>query len=227
MRIRRAAAISSSLTVLVLAGAVAGCSSPGYKTAEAKVESLGAVRTELDQGKKQIGVVVAALEQVVTTGSTDPRPAYDKFVAELANLESTAANVKSRAESLQVQGKEYFQAWQTQLEGVQSAELRASSAQRQAQAKERFEKVRANSQIAKASYQPFMSNLGDIKKVLAVDLNASGIASIAPVVARTKETAQGVVTAVDNVIVEIDAVAAAIAPKAAPVPPPTAEGQNK
>ena len=205
-----------------------GCSSPGYAKAESKVASLRELRAEIAQGNKQLDSTLAALGEVVATGSTDPRPAYDKFVGELNSLTSQRENIRSRADAMRARSDEYFQSWQKDLQGIQSAEVRQVSEEQRVKAKERFKKLQDLSAEARDKLDPLMANLQDIKMLLANSLNQAGIAAAGGLVTKAKEGGAAASQSIDALLAELDSVIGAVsakvevpqaaAPKSAPAP---------
>lgn len=201
-----------------------GCGSPGYAKAESKVASLRDLRAEIAGCQKQLESTLASLGEVVTTGSTDPRPAYDKFVGELNSLTSQRETVRARADAMRAQSDEYFKSWQNDLQGIQSPEVRQVSEEQRVKAQEKFKKLQDLAADTKDKFDPVMGSLQDIKMLLGNSLNQSGIAAATPLVTKAKESGAATSQSIGALLAELDSVIGTIsakveAPQAAPEAP--------
>ena len=149
-----------------------------------------------------------ALNQVVATAKSDPRPAYETFRKELENTKRQAARVRKRANDMKKQGQAYFEAWEAEFEKVASPERRQRFEQRKEELAAQYERIEEYAQQVKADYDAFMQDLNDIQLVLGVDLTAKGIESIADDVTKTTKGAQKINSHIDKYIEILDQVAA-------------------
>ena len=192
---------------------MSGCSSSrGYKRAEATSNSIDAMRAEILSGKDQIQATVDAMNDVVASASSDPRPAYETFTKEYGKTQKQAGKASKRAATIRKKGAAYFKAWETEFEKVASPELRKSFEQRKADLQDEYAKIQAFSKGLKKDFETFMSNLNDVNIVLGVDLTSKGIASTSDYVKEATTTAVSINKRLDQYIKVLDRVAAEMRP---------------
>jgi chromosome segregation ATPase len=159
-----------------------------------------------------------ALSDIAASANTDPRAAFAQYSKDLAKLESTAATIRKRAQSMREQGQAYFSQWQKELAEVKDPEIRALAEQRKAKLQETFESIRKYSDPLKAQFDPWMSNLKDLQTYLSNDLTIAGVEAAKSLFAKTTAGGQEVQKSMDALIGELNTISATITP--AKVPPP-------
>jgi hypothetical protein len=184
-------------------------------TASAKLpEGLAAWQAEATKGKAQIAAVLATLDGLVAAADTDPRPKFEQYKKDIAALEAQAAAVRSRGDAVRSQGNAYFAAWEEKLKTIGTADIAKIAAARRDELNKEYTAVTAGAQKTGEAFDPFMSDLKDISKVLENDLNAEGVKSIAPLVAKLKDHAKVVTDSVDAVTGSLNKIAAIYSPAA-------------
>src|SRR5262249_56513162 len=122
-----------------------------------------------------IDQTVLALDQIAATANTDPRKAFQQFSKALANLESAAAEATKRSQEMKTRGQEYFKQWEQQLAQVQNPEIRNLAQQQQAKLQNTFDSIKQYAQPLKAQFDPWLSDLKDLRTYLSNDLSISGV----------------------------------------------------
>jgi hypothetical protein len=97
--------------------------------------------------------------------------------AALGKLESLSDDVSKQNAAMQAQGADYFRNWDAELAKIQNEDIRSRSAMRKNAVAARFDRVRVSYVKTKAAFQPFLSDLKDIRTSLATDLTVAGVAS--------------------------------------------------
>jgi len=211
-----------SVVAVLAAGAMtmlSGCgTTSGYKQADKTGAGIAEFRDEIVKGKTAIDATMKSLSDVAASANTDPRSAFAQFSKDVSNLESTAATVRKRAQSMRDQGQAYFTQWEKELAEVKDPEIRALAVQRKAKLQETFESVRKYSDPLKAQFEPWMSNLKDLQTYLSNDLTIAGVEAAKSLFAKTSSGGQEVQKSMDALIGELNTIAATITP--AKVPPP-------
>jgi chromosome segregation ATPase len=183
----------SSRTILALiavtAIAAAGCGSTGTDRAGRTVESAENLRTEFEAMDVLVDQTVEALDLIVNAKEGELKPAYDRYVKDLAALEDRAKQVVSRANDLRTNFEDYLAGWEAQMEGVQNPEIRATADERREKAKARFAEARDEFDRIKADFEDFAQDLREIRGVLENDLNPSGVEALGKVIAQAKADA--------------------------------------
>jgi hypothetical protein len=157
---------------------VAGCVSSGYEKAGNTSTSLREEAQSIDNALGPLDAVVTALSDLVTNPAPDITPQFKKFSAAVSDLESLANEVSSRDAAMREQGAAYFQKWDEELPKIQNDDIQTRSLDRKNTVAARFEKVRLSYARTTANFAPFMSDLKDIRRALATDLTAGGLASV-------------------------------------------------
>ncbi len=191
--------LSASIAVLVLA--MSGCASTGYEKAGHTTASIEKTAREIHKGNGQIDAVLFALSSMVNNPEADIKPQFAKFDTALGKLESLSEDVNKQNAAMQAQGADYFRNWDAELAKIQNEDIRSRSAERKSAVAARFDKVRVSYAKTKATFQPFLSDLKDIRTSLATDLTVAGVASIKS----TANKAQSNVTPLRESMSELEA----------------------
>jgi len=198
---------------------LSGCgTTSGYKQADKTGAGIAEFRDEIVKGKTAIDATMKSLSDIAASANTDPRAAFTQYSKDVANLESTAATIRKRAQTMRDQGQAYFAQWEKELAEVKDPEIRALAEQRKAKLQETFESIRKYSDPLKAQFDPWMSNLKDLQTYLGNDLTIAGVEAAKSLFAKTTAGGQEVQKSMDALIAELNTIAATITP--AKVPPP-------
>lgn len=186
---------------------VGGCaSSPaGIDTATAGVAET---RTQLMEGKEDVGEVLAALGAFRTqtdaeTGEAQPpadlKKAFDRYRSALKDLEKSAEKARARRVAMETRIQEHIVKWQAEIENISSEQAREISAQRMARLEEVLHELGDALEGLGDVYEPFIANLRDIELVLANDLSRGGVAAIQPIIRDVSGQASDIQRAIANV----------------------------
>jgi chromosome segregation ATPase len=221
--------ITTMVSVTSILFTLAGCKTTGEQATEYQIESVKQLRTSLETGSKQISTTLGALEQLTATTTGDLKPGYQRFKTELAKLDADAATTRSRTQAMKERAQEHLKMWEEEMRsGMTNPELRKISEAERLKAKERFAELRATTETGRDAYQNLSSDLHQIQKALDINLNASGVAGLKPVVDSTKADAQVVQKSITEIVAKLDKVTdelsssmGAPAPASGPAAPPT------
>jgi DNA repair exonuclease SbcCD ATPase subunit len=187
MKTSKITLITSNLMFAAVLAILTGCASKGYEKANVTGTALQAAAEKINQGNAQLTRVMAALNNLVERPQPDLRPQFDKFSADLNDLQSLAQDVNDKATDMQAKGQGYFADWNQQLAAIQNEDIRAHSEERKKEVQAKFQTINGSYQDAKTLFTPFMSDLQDIKTYLSSDLTAGGIDSIKKTVAKANK----------------------------------------
>jgi chromosome segregation ATPase len=173
------------LMALVMAGA-AGCSSgegkssSGGSTEQGKkaVESFTKTKEALAKGQKQVDAVIASINQL--SSGKDLAGANKKFNSSVADLKKSGEAARKRYEEMSKKQAAFVEKWQKEMSKLTDPNLKSTLEQRRAAVSANFDKVKAAAAGVKDAYQPFMAQLGEVQKTLAVDLTPQTVAGIKP-----------------------------------------------
>jgi hypothetical protein len=177
-------------TVAVLVGLalVSGCNSGGrISEGEKTIESLADVRKSIGEAKLDVDEAVAAMDKLAS--GQEMQKSHKAFTKEVDDLEKAGESARGRATKMRERADEYVAKWQKEMETVQNPEVKASLADRRAAVQKNFDAVKAASAGVRDAYQPFMQNLRDINKALAIDLSPAALTGIKPVMDKTRTDA--------------------------------------
>jgi len=207
-RILTLAAVAAGVTQLLT-----GCgSTTGYKQADKTGEGIAEFREEILNGKKAIDTTMKALGDVAASASTDPRKAFHTYTKAVEKLESTAADVRKRGQSMKEQGDAYFKQWEAQLAQVSNPEIRKLAEERKAKLQETFASIRKFTEPLKAQFDPWMSDLKDLQKYLSNDLTIAGVDAAKGLFTKTTNGGLEVQKSMDGLVAELNTVSATITP---------------
>jgi predicted nucleic acid-binding Zn-ribbon protein len=208
--------IKTMTLVAITAGAAwlwTGCgTTKGYKQADKTGEGIAEFRAEVLNGKKAIDATVASLDQIAATATTNPRKAFESYSKNVANLESTAENVRKRGQDMQERGKAYFAQWEKQLAEVKNPEIQRLATERKAKLNEAFDTIRTVAEPLKTKFTPWMSDLKDLQTYLSNDLTVNGIDAAKNLFAKTKTEGMDVQKAMDELVAELNTISATLTP---------------
>ena len=213
MRTKHVPIASLAATTVAAAILMAGCgTTSGYKQADKTGAGIAEFRAEIVNGKKAIDETMKALDQIAVTANTDPRKAFEQYSKNVANLESTAAKARKRAQDMQTQGQAYFAAWEKQLAEVKNEEIRKLAADRKAKLQETFASIKKVAEPLKTQFDPWMSDLKDLQKFLGNDLTIAGVDAAKSLFAKTKAEGVEVQKSMDALVAELNSVEATVTP---------------
>lgn len=182
---RAAAALSAS--AIAIASSLGGCSTPGQRI-DATNTSMAETGRSLNSGAAQVDDVVTHLNALGAT--PDLRTTFKDYCDSLALLEKDAKRVRDRWATLKARADEYERNWERELEKIEGEEARTISEARRETFRNRLAGLRDAMESLKDSYDPFVTELSDVRVLLANDLTRGGIASIEPLRDRANDLAR-------------------------------------
>ena len=171
---------------------LAACSNAGIQRIDNAASGMESTRQVLTRGGADLDKVLATAGAMGAT--PDYKKNFEQFSAALDRLEGTAKDARTSWASLTGKSEEYVKAWEAEsskLAGEQSREIAAT--RRQAYEARIKDLQKAMGEL-KDAYEPFVTEMSDARVLLAHDLNAEGIAAIAPMLKKAEQQA-GVIRA--------------------------------
>ena len=191
-------ALSRTLLVTTLLGGIAGLVGIGGLTGCASTtaaphieethESMSVTRSSINAGSAQIDDVLASLNAL--GGTSDLKTTFASYEEAIKLLEKDATRVRERWAKLTANADDYERHWERELEKIQGAQARAISESRRDEFRARIAELRDSFASLKDAYDPFLSQLNDVRLVLASDLTPGGVASIRPLRHRANDLAR-------------------------------------
>ena len=192
---------------------LAGCgTTTGYKRADKTGAGIAEFREEVAKASAAVNDTVKALDEVAVTADTNPRKAFERYSKSLSNLESAADKARKRAKEMREQGQAYFATWEKQMEQVQNPEIRALAEKRRTELQATFDNIKKYTEPLKAQFDPWLSDLRDLRTYLGNDLTVTGVDAAKKLFARTQSEGIEVQKSMDALVAELNTVAATLTP---------------
>lgn len=160
-----------------------------YKKGQKTAEDLHDLAREVQEGSKQIGIVMTTLNQMLTAPGADLRKQYSQFDKAAKKMSSIAASARKRRIAIQANRQEYIKAWDAELAKIQNQDIKASGLERRQQVDAQLQTAATAAAAAGANYREFEADIVDIQKYLATDLTRAGLDAIKPVATSATEHA--------------------------------------
>ena len=203
-------------TLALACGLLSGCASdkktepaptaaapPPPPPAPAPPATLTQIKQELIAAKAQLDITTAAMNTLAKSGNADVQSNYDKFCTEYAKLQSRADTCRSRSNDLKARTQAYFDQWNKQAE-VQNADLRRRATQQRAEAEQTFSTIKTEIELARLSFDPYMSQLKDISAYLKDNKSPAAVATVNDISAKATADAGEVNKHLDAVLAGIN-----------------------
>lgn len=193
---------------------VGGCGSSGQAPEATKaVDSITDVSKDMGKGHELVDKVNASIDQLQAGG--DLKAAFANYRSSVADIEAAGKRVADRRVSMQANRAAYVDKWQKEQESIENADVRAALASRKDQVAAKFDSVSTSMDKVRENYQPFLKDLQEIQKGLALDLNPAGVAAMKTPLDRAKAEGAALKASIATVQSELDAIAGSMSAKAA------------
>jgi len=167
--------VAAAIGTLGIAG---GCASHPTRRIDRTTESMAATRASINAGAAQVDDVVNHLNSLGATASLEA--SYLDYCDAVAVLEKDARRVRERWATLTTRANEYESAWEREIASISGNEARAITEARRETFRNRIADLRDSMEALKNAYDPFLTELTDLKSVLANDLTQGGVRAIHP-----------------------------------------------
>lgn len=199
------------LTLIIAASLIAGCASHNYQKGAATSASLTDSADKIAAGKYKIEATLSALNDLVNSPQGDLVTKFKNYNDAVADLQSTAQNVKARVQDTRASGNEYFKAWDEQLALIKNEDLRNRSAERKTEVQKEFTDIKRVYAQTEMAFKPFLADLKDIQTALGTDLTTGGIASVKSTADKANQDAVALKISVDQLVTQFKALGVAMA----------------
>lgn len=168
----------SFVSLITSAVLLAGCASSGYKHADKTATFLQEASQGIEETLVSFDAALIALSDIVTNPDADMGPQFQSYSSAVNQLDEQARVASGQADAMQLEGIAYFRKWNDERADIQDGPLRIRSFDRKIAVGTQFEDVRSSLAKSKAEFDPFMSDLKDIRTALGTDLTPGGLDSI-------------------------------------------------
>ena len=187
------AAVALGLVALV----ATGCARTGFDRSANIADTMSKQVTGLQEAKPQVDAMLASLEGL-TRAEGDMRPAFKKFSETLGDTEKAAARARKSSQTIREKEAEYFAEWQRQAAEITNPQIKAATQARQAEVKGNLESLSQTGRTAGEAYEPFISNMKDIRTYLSNDLTPGGVKRLEPTIEKARRDGAALQKALDD-----------------------------
>jgi chromosome segregation ATPase len=170
------------------------------------VTSIQDTRVELVRANQQVDAMVAVMDRLASAPENLPQ-VYKAYVDEVYQTTWQAEQAQQRAERMRTQWQQYISAWENELGRLSTPELQARATQRSQVIRENYERLRDAARAMQDAYQPFITQLRDIQRVLSLDLTPAGVEVARPAFDAARKSAANVKERIEAFVLDIDDVA--------------------
>jgi hypothetical protein len=168
----------TSFTAMVLL-LVLGCASNAPKRSARAASSLEVLQQNSRKASTQIDEVSSSLDAVLNATPERLREAFDRYNRNVNTMNNYADAVRENDSDWTANGRTYLDQWQKDASGVSDPELRAVAEERQQEMSAKTTDMRSTVSAAVKSFDSYLRDINDIRKVLGNDLTATGQAAVA------------------------------------------------
>lgn len=165
-------------SVLAAAVIISGCSSSGYSKGGNTSKGMEKTGSEVEAIVDQTQLTLTSLSNLVYNPAPDLVPQYKAFAGATKKLTSLSESVDKQAAEMKERADAYFAEWDKGMTNITNPDLRKTSEVRRGKVSSAFDEVAQSLGKSKDAFDPFLSDLKDIQKVLELDLTQGGIKSI-------------------------------------------------
>ena len=191
-------------TILMMIGLAMLWPSAMQANQELLAKSIKDTQVETTRTAEQLKTTLNALNALTKQTKGDLRPAYTTFSSEVANTEGAARWTATRAAWMASDGRQYFQSWQTTINGIANESLRKKAQKRLTSVQKSYGKVEVALKEAGAKFKPLLSDLSDIQKTLAADVTPAGVKAAKSSVSSSNWNHKSVTKAINEALEEME-----------------------
>jgi hypothetical protein len=208
---------SFSLSVVTLLGAgllLSGCGGGGAARTESTAAAAASTSEKITEASQRLDSLSQTLVSFRGAGPTaDLKGLYTTFETDSAAVNKALAEIAAGADSTEQNGRTQHEEWNKQTATITDPDLRASSAKRGGDLRMAIEALASSNTSFKSVSSAFTTQIGDIKKVLDLDLTVAGIENIKPSINKAVESVSGLKTATADVAEKSKAITDLLATK--------------
>jgi chromosome segregation ATPase len=156
----------------------AACASSTPDRAEKAASSLEVMQENSAKARGQIDTVLASLDEMLRASPDELRETYDRYEKAVKQMNEYADDLRENDTDLRNNGNAYLKQWQRDASNVSDPELRAIAEQRRSEVVRSSEEMRSTVKEAAGSFEAFLRDINDIRKVIGNDLTPFGQSNV-------------------------------------------------
>jgi hypothetical protein len=153
---------------------LAACATSTPDRAVKAASSLQVMQDNSSKARAQIDTVLSSLDVLMEAPADRLRETYDRYDKDVRQMNEYADDMRENDADLRTNGNDYLAHWQRDTSNVQDPELRAVSEQRRDEIVRSSQNMRSTVTEAAGSFDAFLRDINDIKKVMGNDLTLTG-----------------------------------------------------
>jgi hypothetical protein len=154
------------------------CATSAPDRAARAASSLDVMHQNSAKARGQIDTVLASLDALLDAPADRLRETYDRYDRDVKQMNEYADAIRENDRDLRKNGNSYLAQWQRDASDVSDPELRAIAEQRRREIAEATQTMRATLTSTAGSFEAFLRDINDIRKVIGNDLTPTGQASV-------------------------------------------------
>jgi hypothetical protein len=151
-----------------------GCASSGPSRSAKTVDTMDETRAGLSRVRSQIDRTLTSLSDLMNASPERLRPTFSKYTDDVDKLRADGAQTRKRFQSMKTKRNDYLVAWRKEQGQVNDPELRELGDARRSEVRANLDRVVESLTVANETFDPFLSDLGDVQKVVGNDLTPEG-----------------------------------------------------
>lgn len=169
----------AAAVLVVLAPWPAACTSDGGPARmQTTTSTMAGINELLDEGETRLDAVVVSLDRMER--SDDLRRSFRQFEQNLDAIEDTAAEVRERRVALQANAAEHIIQWRAEERRIEGERAQDISDERRREFERTVGDVASELDDLNAAYDPLITRLRDLRRLLSNDLTVRGVESARP-----------------------------------------------
>ena len=199
-----AAAGTSAEGEAALAGATA--TGAGAAVSAKQAVTPEQLRKNLVAGKDQVDRTLQSLSSLTDPNTVDLQTAYKNYGMQVDRMKQHAAQTKVDADAMRQTREAYFAKWDQRISQTDNPTIRAEAEATRARLRSGQEKLIADSALAKEAYDPFITDLEDVRKFLTNDVTKDAISVLSPTAKKAQENGKLLKQRIDTLVADLDSI---------------------
>jgi chromosome segregation ATPase len=180
--------------------------------ADKTAQNMLKMQNALKAGESQIDSIITSLNGLSSAQGSDLVSRYNDFSKQVEKLDSTAKQVRKRAEKAKSEREDYLKAWQKDQNKIQNEQLKAASEAKRTELEPLLQQISESLTSGNKNFTPLLQNLKDLSLFLGNDLSERGLTTAQPMISDCNKSAELVKEDVDRANEALANLAARITP---------------
>jgi len=190
-------------------------SGTGFELAGRFSDQIERSKIEITNGQMQLDATMDSLSQIMSEPRQDARGAWKQLDKDIGRLQKQVDAIEAQNARMRQQADIYFQAWETKLATIESAEMQQRSRGRRSKQMAEFQRMETALSDARNAFDPLFTDLKDLKQYLSIDVTPAGRAAISDLHDQARRNANEVELAISLAMDELDRMQSVLSPGAA------------